>query len=344
MNNFAWMITTSTNNIGDDFQCIAAKYFLPKNADKIMIDREQMNTYSGKKVNLIANGWYMHHPENWPPSKDISPLLTSIHISNVRQRNGKIPMNYMFSKDSIEYMKKHSPIGCRDIFTYKMLQKKGIPSYFSGCMTLTLRTRRTQRKDYICLVDPSKELEDFVKEKTKREVVIVRPEKKDWPVDYKQRIGEAEKILQVYANAHMVITGRLHGALPSLAMGTPVLLLTGKFGDERYEGLKYFLNYAVLSDLYQGKYPIDFENPMENPQEYLVVKNNLEKIVISYIKGNKSKLDFEKIHDENIEAMNRAKKRTIDFYRKNNLYSIKVHEFMSNIRYKCRTIENKFNL
>lgn len=41
-----------------------------------------MNTYSGNKVKMIMNAWYMDIPENFPPSEDITPLYVSIHINS----------------------------------------------------------------------------------------------------------------------------------------------------------------------------------------------------------------------------------------------------------------------
>jgi len=44
-------------------------------------------------------------------------------------------------------------------------------------------------------------------------------------------------ILATYAGASMVITTRIHAALPCYGMGTPVLFVTGDEGEGRYQGL-----------------------------------------------------------------------------------------------------------
>lgn len=116
-------------NIGDYIQSIAARQFLG-NVD-IFLCREHLNEYSGDKVKLIANGWYMHNPNNWPPSKDIEPLFVALHINKLAEEK-------LLGKESIEYFKKHEPIGCRDYYTVENLKQKGVDAYFSGCLTLTL--------------------------------------------------------------------------------------------------------------------------------------------------------------------------------------------------------------
>lgn len=341
MNKLGWMITNSTQNIGDDFQCIAAKQFIGDVPIERWVDREKMNCYSGEKIKLIANGWYMHEPLNWPPSENINPFLISVHISNTMQKNGRVPSHFMFSRKSVKYLKEHSPVGGRDTFTVKELKKVGIDTFFSGCLTMTLKRYSNVRKDYVCLVDPTNELLQFVKQRTNREIVVVRPEKNDWPENYVERIKKAEELLKVYSEAHMLITSRLHGALPSLAMKTPVLLLEGKFGDERFEGLKYFVNSCTTSDLYSGKYPIDIDHPESNPEEYLVLRKNLQKLSEAFVSDSLDTIDFNKINKENLEALSKARERTIQFNKKHHLESVLVREIKSKIRFSIRSIQNR---
>lgn len=341
---YGWMITSSTKNIGDDFQCIAARGFLRSGVELEYIDREKMNMYIGPSVKMILNGWYMHNPINWPPASSIEPLLISMHISNTRQKStNSIPSKVLLSEDGLDYFNRFAPVGCRDLFTLKLLKKKYVKAYFSGCLTMTLPYYKGRRGEYVCLVDPSDELLEFVKKRTSRDIVVIRPEKDDWPENYDERIIEAQKLLKVYSKAHMVITSRLHGALPSLAAGTPVLLLEKRFGDERYEGLKYFLNLATYKDLYSGRYPIDFENPLANPKEYLVLRKNLINICNSFLDGSVATVDFKSIHDENMNAFHDARKRTIKFNKQYKLESIVFREIKNHIRFSFRNVENLGN-
>ena len=63
----------NANNLGDYIQKIASKQFL--NEDIIEIDRDNLNNYSGEKIKLILNGWFMEKPKNWPPSDNIIPFF-----------------------------------------------------------------------------------------------------------------------------------------------------------------------------------------------------------------------------------------------------------------------------
>ena len=68
-------------NIGDYIQSLAGKVFFDK--IDVYINRERLSQFKSEreKVKMIMNGWFMHSPENWPPSDDIFPLLVAIHIS-----------------------------------------------------------------------------------------------------------------------------------------------------------------------------------------------------------------------------------------------------------------------
>jgi len=68
-----------------------------------------------------------------------------------------------------------------------------------------------------------------------------------------------ENLLNKYAQAKLVITSRLHCALPCVAYNTPcIVLFNGLHTDTRYTGLKdYVHGYSSVDD----KVSFDFNNP-----------------------------------------------------------------------------------
>lgn len=140
-------ITLPTANIGDYIQALAASQFLP-HVDGF-VNREQLKSYEEDECKIIMNGWYMHNTHQWPPSPKIHPLFVSVHFNSTAKQA-------LFSKESLNYLKKYEPIGCRDTQTRDMLIEHGIRAYFSGCLTLTLGYKyKSQKKtDKIYFVDP----------------------------------------------------------------------------------------------------------------------------------------------------------------------------------------------
>lgn len=136
-------------NIGDYIQSVAAKQYF--NDDNYrLINRDELSLYSGDIRKVIMNGWFTYKPENWPPNKSIDPLFVAFHINDLCK-------NELLCSNSVDYLKKYEPIGCRDIGTRDMLVEKGVNAYYSGCLTTTLSlsfNNHEIERNGIYIVDP----------------------------------------------------------------------------------------------------------------------------------------------------------------------------------------------
>lgn len=287
-------VSCTTNNIGDDIQALAAKRFLPKNS--IPIDREFVGQFNhSQKIKTIVNGWYMYTkdlywsrndvtaPEkSWPPSSSIDPLLISIHFT-------KAFLPTALSDEAVKYMKQYGPVGARDYSTLKELQQRGIPSYFSGCLTLTLENSYKERDDIIYVVDLDPVCVSFIKSKTKYKVEVLHHEPRLFILlNNEQRLKHAERFLNKYRKAKCVITSRLHASMPCLAFETPVLLVeNGK--DPRFDGLRELTRNCTREELLNGKFDFNFDNPTENPKNYIPIREQLIKRVTHWVRKNSNK-------------------------------------------------------
>jgi len=266
---------SKSNNLGDYIQSIAAKQLIGKKL--INVDREKLNIYPGPSLNLIMNGWFMENPKNWPPTKNIKPLIISFHLNPTAKKK-------MLSISGVEYFKKHEPIGCRDTYTQKILSKRGIKAYFSGCLTLTLQNKNKDYKKegilvmsalermnpkismnnlFIQLAKFPKKYYNYKKSKRKLEAFISdqKPLKvitKSQIVDITQHTERekfllAQKQLDMISKSKLVITSRIHTALPAISLGTKVIFLTDGLDHinqkSRLEGLSDYFYCCKTSDL-----------------------------------------------------------------------------------------------
>lgn len=140
--------TSYSKNIGDYIQSVAQELFYDK--IDMYCEREELNRINAsEKINLIMNGWFMWRPENFPPSECINPLFVSFHL---------VPSiaDKFFTKETLEYLKRYEPIGARDLGTMELLEKYGVKSYFSSCLTLVLgmKYKCEKKNDEILFVDP----------------------------------------------------------------------------------------------------------------------------------------------------------------------------------------------
>ena len=117
-----------------------------KRDEIVYISLETLKNYSGETLILPINNfinsskfllWF-----SFPDS--IIPVYLGISIAG--RKNRLVPKQ-------IDYLKAHSPIGCRDIATYIFLNEQDIPAYFFGCISMTLPQRKTNAGTSVFLVD-----------------------------------------------------------------------------------------------------------------------------------------------------------------------------------------------
>ena len=170
--------------------------------------------------------------------------------------------------------------------TLGLLQGKGIPSYFSGCLTLTLDNPCHERDDIVYAVDLDKECLAYLRSVVRSKIKVVHHSLPWLPtLSNEKRLSYVKKLLRIYGGAKCVVTGRLHASMPCLALKTPVLLLTSE-SDERFVGLKELTRWCTKEDFLKGKYDFNFDSPSENPTDYLQLRENLNETVTNWVAVN----------------------------------------------------------
>ena len=306
-------------NVGDNIQSLAAKQFLPK--VDTLLNRERLGEYTGDPIKLIMNGWFTHNIHNWVPSDDIDPIFVSFHMNNTAAPA-------MLSEKGIAYLKKHQPIGCRDQFTADTLKAKGIDAYFTGCLTLTLDSYKvddSERGDDIYIVDPlysypraekvfyntkitiknilngsafklgkkDKHIKKFISKEVLDTATFINQEPPSNTYTDEEKFDMAVDLLNKYAKAKLVITSRIHCALPCLAMGTPVIFVNGfdSFVDScRFDGILELFN-RIDIDSKTGAYTSNFglegkitnETTVKNLEKHHDLANALKEKVTNKI-------------------------------------------------------------
>lgn len=348
-------------NIGDYIQSVAQEQFFEQTV--CYVEREHLDTFHAtERVNVIMNGWFMWHPENFPPSGIINPLFISFHlVPHIADR--------FLTPKTISYLKKYEPIGARDLGTRDLLEQHGIKSYFSGCLTLTLglKYKSNKHNDIVYFVDPFyhiigeeegygrlrklykilclsirhfKSLRKLNKIFTAEYITSIYQYSKtlnnwicclsfyniyakyfeddilfnakylthDLPQslfkDEDDKMQYARDLIGKYANAKLVVTSRLHCALPCLATETPTIFVSSEELEEgarrggstgRFEGLKELTNtiYCKKQKLYAHdpymqqilNNKITKDTIINNSDRYLKIKEELISTVMSWLRN-----------------------------------------------------------
>ena len=308
---YGLMYYKATDNLGDDIQTYASMKYLPH--IDYYIDREDLSCFVPEKkeyVSMIMNGWFIHNKLAWPPSPYINPFLISMHFKVLE--NTDIGDMYLKGYGG-NFLRQYGPVGARDTATKNRLEKNEIDSFFSGCMTLTIKKFcKIHKKKKICLVDVSDTVYLKVKENTCSEIEILthllnqeETEKKS----INERMQYVEKILKKYQESELVITTRLHVALPCVALGTPVIILHKEIFDEDRMGSYFnlFSNY-IEEDFLKMDIKTILDKPKKNSKEYLKIKKNLKKRCKDFIKKSETiDIDISKL--PNIEEYKKYAER-----------------------------------
>ncbi len=273
-----------TNNVGDEIQTLSAKRFLPHVDDWIQRDR----TYDYNPIEqtrVIFNGWFLHNPEHFHIHPNVEPLFISFHATSGRGlENFAIPFSEML-KDipgAAEPLRQFAPIGVRDLYTWRLLQDLDIPSYFSGCLTLSMQRPSRARGQDIVLADIPAVVAAKVREDTDRRIISVR-HSFNRVRGSAEMFRQAERMLKLYSSAHLVITNRLHVAMPCLAFETPVILVSDHLNDPRFSGLIDLCHHRTVADFL--RLPTEwFERPDPNPERYLGLRKELIERVETFVK------------------------------------------------------------
>ena len=271
---------SGSKNIGDYVQTKAVVDIL-KTQNIRILDRERLNNYKGNKIKTIVNGWFMESPENWPPSNNIDPLFISFHINpSVKET--------LINQDSVNYFKKHEPIGCRDYYTRDLLIEHGINAYFSSCVTLGIDRKNYLKKqpEGIIVIGAFDRLKPFLNFKSplkflmslikyplrflnyniklyrfnnhlKRQKFKIKnfDQITKKPINsHAEGIKLAENMLQKIAESKIIITSRIHSALPALAMGLKVIFIDEGLEHNnhkmRLSGLKNYFKTVCFNDFF----------------------------------------------------------------------------------------------
>jgi hypothetical protein len=265
-------LTYTVSNLGDEIQTLAALQYLPeKNVGLVAREWLHNNRWAGQPK-IILNGWFLHEGKHWPPAPHFDPLIVSFHAAP------SVPE--ILDGAGLEYLRayaKRRPIGARDRSTLERLRDKGIDAYFSGCLTLTLRPfENAGRSDVIFAVDLDEAETAQLRKKTDRPIVPVA-HIDTTPTAPWERLGKAERLLRQYQAAHAVVTSRLHAALPSIALGAPVLLVARNPNESRFGGLRDHLHSVSASDFLANRLDYDFETPPANPTTWLPMAAELQR-------------------------------------------------------------------
>lgn len=230
-------------NLGDNMQSLALRHLYARigiaDGDVVSVDRDTLAHYRGEPVALPMNGCFYR----WcfPLPETIVPIFLGFQAKETVVRR------------ILDLLKRHQPIGCRDLATEALLRRHGIAAFTTGCLTLSLPARTTPPTEGRVFVVygtgagafPAQALASMPSSLLARaEFVSQRKLVHTHPLGPARRAeaeAHARRLLEEYrARADLVVTPLHHAAAPALASGIPVVLCRAA-DDPRFSTLRELL-------------------------------------------------------------------------------------------------------
>lgn len=245
------------------------------NEDIIDIEIYELPTYDGEYLVLPVNMCLWTCEENYyfPASDKILPVFLGVHF--------RIPP---ISKNAIDYLKSHGPVGCRDRATYRMLKDLDIPSYVNGCLSITLPKRR-RAGHKVMFVDIPESLKSFIPQHILDTAEnLSQTEILEGMVNHREFANMSKEWYRRIADeASLVVTSRLHCASPCIAMGIPVIITVNEISS-RFEWIDSFVPIYT---------PENFQEIDWNPKE-LEIEEHKEQVILNALQRIKN------VYDKNV--------------------------------------------
>ena len=269
---------TENVNLGDYVQTLAVEAFYDRffpDAERILLDRDELASYTGKPALAIMQGWFSF-PGNldFIPSPNLLPVFVGTHFTMDIRNDLVSPSGDFFRRF------RKQEIGCRDYSTMYYLRSSGWNAYFSRCLTLTFprRTEQPEKQKKIFWVDVPESFHMLIPPAFRQNVEIIQQRKGQYQageeVFFKQQAGN---LLKKYRDeAACVVTTAIHCAMPCAAMGIPVLFLKKNQDNtvlERWSALYGIVPVYTVDELKNGKVP----NRLPEPPEFEELKENILK-------------------------------------------------------------------
>lgn len=277
--NISWFNSNIKNsnmqlvNMGDKLQFLSIDYIYSQMnilADEVVkIESKQVQTYNGEEYLLLPINFSLFSRIFMCEDKiSISPKIIPVYIGAYI---GYYEERY-FNDYNLSYLKRYSPIGCRDEQTVQILRRWGIEAYLSGCVTHLLPFSGV-KGDTVFFIDVPYGVKNYIPANILCNGKFLSNQFY-YPADAPQE--ETEKIIKMHYRklrdeARLVVTSRLHVASPCMAMGIPVILVKENV-DSRFSWLD---KYIPLYDKSQW----DQINWEPNPVEYEEHKRKMIKAI-----------------------------------------------------------------
>ncbi|MBP2662123.1 MAG: polysaccharide pyruvyl transferase family protein [Firmicutes bacterium] len=314
--NFCDVGRTSVN-IGDYLQFLAIAYLYEQmgiqERDIHYIGLRDIIDYDGEDIvlpinfsinNCIINGKIAISPR-------ITPVFLAVLLPTL---DSYLDIDrFLQDEHNHAYFLRYAPIGCRDEVSYHYFKRHGIPAYINGCLTAVFPKCKEPADGSVIFADAPKSVLPWIPTQILDSDVLFTTQQyvfhEDEIKDYKNLFRFVKSKYEFYQKkARLIITSRLHVALPCTAFGIPVVLVKDKvdtrfsfiekyipiYNREHYQNINWFPAVPDIEPI--KKKLINFAIERIKAAEAAAVCANNGSLLTSLFEAREKRLNYEDPH------------------------------------------------
>ncbi len=255
-----------SGNLGDTLQSRVFEYYIRENHKEFEIDYvgrdfpistspSSLEKEFGKgKRDILLTGWLTQNPTRFLSIQRNLLGLIGVHLATQGSiAYGNLGLKHMFlSKTFCDEFTGYN-ITSRDFYTRDFLMERGMNAPFVGCVSslismIDLSFLPKQQDHEILFVDVDDQIQSHLLKGSNHDKRILNLTNRIDPVyGENQKEKKVDLLIASIQSSELIVTSRLHVALPSMALGKPTVLISGD--DPRYGGLSSFLNIVSPSEV-----------------------------------------------------------------------------------------------
>lgn len=353
-------------NIGDYLQFLAITYLYEQmgvqEKDIHYIGLCDVIDYNGEDIVLPINFSIKNCIINGKMA--ISPRITPVFLAvQLIAHDSYLDIDgFLHDEHNHAYFVRYAPIGCRDEVSYQYFKKHGIPAYINGCLTATLPKSSEPAGGAVIFADAPKSVLPWIPKALLDSDVLFTTQQyvfhEDEIEDYQKLFHFVKEKYEFYQkNARLIITSRLHVALPCTAFGIPVVLVKDKvdtrfafiekyipiYDKEQYQNIDWFPTVPDIEPIKQNL--INFAIARIKAAKAAAICANNGSLLTSLFEAREKRLNYEDPHAVTHKNAYRFEEYAEKYWKSKNSETIRYALWgagTNNADYWKKTIETKF--
>jgi hypothetical protein len=246
-------------NLGDTLQSRVFELYLRDNYQNLEInyigrdfpiaskENKMEDEFKNDTRDILLTGWLTQNPARFLSIQRNLIGLVGVHLAAEGSlASNKLGIRHLFLSETFRNEFRGYSVSSRDFSTRDFLENRGFQAPFVGCVSslisqVDLSFIPRQPKSDILFVDIDSNLENRFLEKDFRGKVAIHLSNRENEINGEiEKLRRIDQLLGCIISSEIVVTSRLHVALPAIALGRPTVLIANL--DARYGGISDFLN------------------------------------------------------------------------------------------------------